>query len=132
MEKQELIAIRKHLGKTQTETARLLGVSLKGVKSFEQGWRKIPIHVERQVLFLLSLKEPPDKASKACWQVKRCPMELREKCPAWEFHAGHLCWLVNGTMCAGESQDNWHEKMKVCRDCKVFKSRLSVLEELDD
>ncbi|MCP4692912.1 MAG: helix-turn-helix domain-containing protein, partial [Desulfobacterales bacterium] len=83
MEKQELIAIRKHLGKTQKEMARLLGVSLKGVKSFEQGWRKIPIHVERQVLFLLSLKEPPDKTSKACWQVKRCSMELREKCPAW-------------------------------------------------
>ena len=66
MEKKEFSEIRHHLGKTQLQMAQLVGVSLKAIQSFEQGWRNIPVHTERQVLFLLaSKKSPPQKESPA-------------------------------------------------------------------
>ncbi|MDH4317770.1 MAG: helix-turn-helix domain-containing protein, partial [Desulfobulbaceae bacterium] len=37
---------RAKLGKTQKELAELLGISLKAVQSYEQGWRSVPLHVE--------------------------------------------------------------------------------------
>ncbi len=45
------------LGKTQSQLARLLDTSLKAIQSFEQGWRSIPVRIERQVLFLLASKK---------------------------------------------------------------------------
>mgnify|MGYP001822735688 FL=1 len=50
MEKNEFTTIRKKLAKTQKELSELLGTSLKAVSSYEQGWRNIPVHVERQLL----------------------------------------------------------------------------------
>ena len=57
MNKEEFSRVRSHLKKTQLQMAQLLGVSQKGIESFEQGWRNIPVHVERQLLFLLAKKE---------------------------------------------------------------------------
>lgn len=45
--------IRAHLKKTQREMAALLGISLKAVESYEQGWRRIPANIERIAYFLL-------------------------------------------------------------------------------
>jgi DNA-binding XRE family transcriptional regulator len=59
MKKSEFSIIRRHLEKTQSQMGQLLGVSSKAVQSFEQGWRKIPAHMERQALFLLPLKREP-------------------------------------------------------------------------
>jgi len=118
----ELIAIRKRLNKTQKQMAELLGVSIKAIHSYEQGWRKVPAHVERQVYFLVSRKRRDTTHLKACWDIKKCPPEQREKCPAWEFRSGTLCWFINGTVCEGEAQINWREKMKVCRECEVLAS----------
>ncbi|MFH1488783.1 MAG: hypothetical protein ABII06_07765 [Pseudomonadota bacterium] len=42
MTKKEFSIIRGHLGKTQAQMAHLLGVSLKAIQSFEQGFRKVP------------------------------------------------------------------------------------------
>ncbi len=120
MNKKEFSDIRHLLGKTQMQMAQLLGISLKAVQSFEQGWRKIPIHTERQSLLLLALKESRVNRKSPCWTVKHCPIETRRKCPAWEFSAGQLCWLINGTNCQGEAQRSWVSKMKICRKCEVF------------
>jgi len=69
MENSDFLDIRKRLGKTQKELAALLGTSLKAVSSYEQGWRGIPTHVERQILFLLSQKmrqqQPPKNSGKS-------------------------------------------------------------------
>ena len=127
MDKKEFSQIRRQLGKTQTEMAQLLGVSRKAIQSFEQGWRNIPVHVERQALFLLTMKRTHDKGKRSCWEVQECPLEIRRNCPAWEFQSGHLCWFINGTICQGEVQETWHDKMKMCRKCKVFRSTLSLL-----
>lgn len=121
MDKKEFATIRKVLRKTQKETASLLGVSLKAICSYEQGWRTIPTHVERQLLFLLSRKRKSSIKRKNCWDLKDCPKENRKKCPAWEFDSGEFCWLINGTICECSTKKNWQEKILLCRGCVVMK-----------
>ena len=120
MDSQEFSRYRKRLNKTQVQTAQLLGTSVKAVHSYEQGWRKVPAHVERQLYFLASRMRAGRKSQKPCWAVKRCPPEHRRQCPAWEFQAGRLCWFINGTICEGEAHGNWREKMKICKNCEVW------------
>ena len=57
MDSGEFSALRRRMQKTQKEMAQLLGVSLRSVQSFEQGWRKVPVHIERQMLFLQAMKK---------------------------------------------------------------------------
>ncbi|MGQ9859267.1 MAG: helix-turn-helix domain-containing protein [Thermodesulfobacteriota bacterium] len=115
-----LAEIRHYLGKTQAEMAHLLGTSLKAVQSFEQGWRRIPPHAERQALFFLSRKT--SKGNTPCWDIMGCPEQRKSKCPAREFKSGDMCWFINGTMCQGQANRTWQEKMQRCRSCKVFGS----------
>jgi len=124
MDSDEFIRVRHYLGKTQVQLAQLLGVSPKAIQSFEQGWRDIPVHTERHLLFLLFQKKPVDESRRACWVIRKCPIETRLKCPAWEFKLGYICWFINGTICHGEVQQNWQEKMKMCRQCEVFKTTI--------
>ena len=102
--------------------AQLLGVSLKAVHSYEQGWRSIPAHIARQLLFLVALTKQKHKTTKPCWVVKKCPKERRNRCPAQEFQAGKFCWFIPGTICEGKVQLDWEEKMKICRSCEMFQS----------
>jgi hypothetical protein len=120
MDGEEFVLFRKKLKKTQHQMAHLLGTSLKTVQGYEQGWRKIPVHAERQMFFLATRLRETRNSRKSCWVVKKCPKERKEKCPAWEFQAGKLCWFVNGTICEGEIQHNWREKMRICRSCEVL------------
>ena len=120
MDKEEFTYFRKRLDKTQKEMAELLGTSLKAVHSYEQGWRNVPPHVERQILFLFSRSRGNTNKVNLCWKVRNCPPDRKRKCPAWEFRAGKLCWFINGTICEGEPQEDWGEKMKICRECEVL------------
>jgi len=124
VESAEFLKSRKLLNRTQKEMAELLGVSIKAVHSYEQGWRNIPPHVERQIFFLLSRTRANDKNFKSCWIVKKCPPKRRNLCPAWEFKAGKLCWFINGTICECQTQKNWLEKMTICRSCEVLSTLL--------
>jgi DNA-binding XRE family transcriptional regulator len=123
MDRNEFAKARIALGKTQMQMAELLRVSAKAVQSYEQGWRAIPAHVERQLLLLRSMKNDK-KSAKACWKIKNCPPDTKAKCPAWEFNAGKLCWFINGTLCEGTVQRNWQAKMQICRSCEVMASIL--------
>ena len=116
--------VRKKLQKTQKEMAQLLGTSIKAIHSYEQGWRSIPVHVERQLYFLLVRKRHGETGLGACWTKRDCPLEQREQCPAWEFSTGDLCWFINGTICDGSVHASWREKMALCRTCEVFKALL--------
>jgi hypothetical protein len=120
MESKEFKKFRRKLGKTQKETAQLLGTSPKAVQSFEQGWRKVPGHVERQLLFLHALKARTRGRCRSCWQIRSCPPSTRNNCPAWEFKAGGFCWFISGTICHGKTQESWSRKIKTCRACEVF------------
>jgi len=125
----EFSKIRHQLGRTQNQLAKLLCVSSKAVQSFEQGWRHIPPGIERQLLFFEYLDGAPDTRTGACWEIQHCPMERRKKCIAWEFGAGNICWFVNGTFCHGEYQADWAEKIKICRQCGVFRAGIPGLTE---
>ncbi len=116
----EFLKARTTLGKTQKEIAALLGLSVKAIHSYEQGWRQVPPHVERQLFFLLTRIRDSDKKLKNCWTIMKCPSKRRKQCPAWEFQAGKLCWFINGTICAGVPMGSWSEKMEICRSCKVL------------
>ena len=129
MTKQEFGKFRSYLKKTQRQMAQLLGVSLKAIQSFEQGWRRVPPHIERQILFLISMKYTPAGRKKNCWTVRKCHPKVRSDCPAYEFQCGPLCWFINGTVCCGTSQMNWREKMEICKTCDVFQT---VMPDLDD
>lgn len=100
--------------------ATLLGTSLKAVHSYEQGWRTIPVHAERQMLFLYLRRRDASLKPQACWKIKRCPAKRRKLCPAWEFRSGTLCWFISGTICEGSVQKDWHEKIAFCRNCEVL------------
>jgi len=102
----------------------LLSVSLKGIQSFEQGWRSIPDHVERQMLFLAAMKAPQEKERRSCWNVKGCTEDMKRQCPAWEFRTNRFCWMVNGMICQGKVQESWQQKMEICRNCTIFRSGL--------
>ena len=124
MEKKELSEIRRQLGKTQAQMAQLLGISHKAIQRFEQGWRNIPVHIERQTLFLLASMNAESRKNRSCWTIRKCSLENRRSCPAWEFQIGNLCWFINGTICHGEVQESWQEKIKMCRQCEVFRAVL--------
>lgn len=128
MESKEFSRFRKKLKKTQKQMAQLLGISIKAIHSYEQGWRSIPVHVERQLYFLLTRRQLGKNGVKPCWQIRSCPQEQREQCPAWEFSSGDLCWFINGTICDGTVHDSWKEKMKLCQTCHVFKDTLAKIE----
>jgi len=124
MDKNEFKFLRTKLKKTQKQMAELLGTSLKAVHSYEQGWRSVPVHAERQILFLVSRLKENRRNKKPCWAIRKCSATQRSQCPAWEFSSGDLCWLINGTNCDGTVQKDWNEKMKICRSCQVFKAIL--------
>ena len=122
MDAATFVAIRGRLGKTQRELSHLLGTSMSAIHSYEQGWRNVPAHAERQLLFLLARKQGPP--AEPCWVARSCPPERRERCPAFEFRAGDLCWFINGTVCEGVPRRTWTLKMELCRECVQLRAIL--------
>ena len=67
MDNKEFLSFRRRFQKTQKQMSQLLGTSLKAIQSFEQGWRKVPGYIERQMLFLLRMKKGIAEDSRLCW-----------------------------------------------------------------
>jgi DNA-binding XRE family transcriptional regulator len=126
LDNQQFIEIRYRLGITQKELANQLLISRKAVQSYEQGWRRIPKNVERHMLLLLFWEASWDKTFKPCWEIRNCPTEWREICNAYKYKEGDLCWFVNGTFCQGKYQKNWAKKIKMCKECEVFKEMIPI------
>ncbi len=122
MNKQEFKTLRKKLQKTQKQLAELLGMSLKTVHSYEQGWREIPNHIQRQLYFLLTQQRNRIQKPVACWKIKNC--SAKKQCPAWEFQSGHLCWFLGNTLRDQDRDIAYKDKMSVCRDCEVLQNLL--------
>ena len=85
MDKQEFKHFRKRLNKTQKQIAQLLGTSIKAIHSYEQGWRSVPVAVERQIYFLISRTKKDKTRTRNCWVIKKCPPDQKKKCPAAKF-----------------------------------------------
>ncbi|NOX20816.1 MAG: hypothetical protein GXO99_06110, partial [Nitrospirae bacterium] len=46
--------------------------------------------------------------------------ETAENCPAYKENAGHICWMVAGTMCGGDVQGSFAEKVGNCKNCDFY------------
>ncbi len=119
MTKEEFSLSRKKLGKTQKKLAELLGMSLKTIHSYEQGWRTIPTHISRQIYFLLINQRGRKDSLQPCWEQKKCG--VKDQCPAWEFQSGHMCWFLCGTLCECTNETtSQQEKLEICKECNIF------------
>ena len=120
MKSVEFISVRNRLDMSQSSLASLLATSSRSVQAYEQGWRVIPAHIERLLLYLLYQKIMGSAAARPCWETKNCPDSWRELCPAWHYRAKGPCWFFNGNFCEGRNAASWNEKMETCRSCHVF------------
>ncbi len=122
MIKEEFRQVRKKLGKTQKQLSELLGISLKTIHSYEQGWRTIPLHIERQIYFLLIHQQGKKNDLQPCWEQKACT--IKKDCPAWEFNLGEFCWFLCGTL--GSSADDLSQKntLERCKRCEILTALL--------
>jgi len=60
------------------------------------------------------------EAKTPCWEMLRCPEEIRDECPAFK-HQDVPCWQIEGTytkLCEGGRKGN---NTDVCRVCRVYK-----------
>jgi transcriptional regulator with XRE-family HTH domain len=127
MEGAEFARLRASLGKSQRELAELLGLSLKAVESYEQGWRNVPAHVERLLYFLLfKLNEDDLEAEDPCWKSKACPEDRRSKCVAYVAKEGRFCWFFTGRLCA--SAKSAEADGRGCYACDVFGRMLAKVD----
>ncbi len=115
--------VRTLLGKSQSEMSALLGISVRAVQSYEQGWRPCPPYVQKLAGLLLFLKWRKNRRKQTpCWEIQNCPRQARQKCMAWEIRSPELCWLLTGTLCGGKKQKSWQAKLATCSKCKVMKA----------
>ena len=127
MKKEDFVGIRKSLGRTQRQIARLLGISHKTVESYEQGFRNIPVNVER-ILYYLLFKLNMDRLNRKelCWDKKECPFETREQCIAWLAKEGFFCWFLTGKTCLREKILSGGNSGS-CFSCSFFKESLAQI-----
>jgi DNA-binding XRE family transcriptional regulator len=110
--------IRKSLGRTQGELAVALGLSAKAVQSYEQGWRPVPVRVMIQLLVLLSLYRSQSLDEIPCWEIRKCELSLRKRCPSYTVGGGKFCWFIGFRECvppSGASEDD----VMPCMSCPV-------------
>jgi len=114
--------IRKTIGMTQSALAKSLGVSIRAVQSYEQGWREVPTHIMVQLLVLAAAFYPKHDR-KPCWDMLGCSEENKKKCPCCKTN-GMLCWLVTGRQSAPCRQGH-DTDLTACMECSVVKQLLS-------
>jgi DNA-binding transcriptional regulator YiaG len=123
MDSEVVKRIRKKIGMTQTGVAHALGVSLRAIQSYEQGWREVPTNIMVQLLVLTAAHHPSEVERKPCWEITSCPPERQAQCPCRRTD-GSLCWLVSGRMCAGAANSGCHD-IQGCLHCPVIKQILN-------
>lgn len=118
----DIKSIRDVLGKSQNEMAELLGVSLRAIQSYEQGWRPTPSYVQQAAALSLYLNWRKDgHRSAPCWKRRRCSADSRRTCRAYSLKTGDLCWLLMGTTCGGTPETTWDQKLAQCTKCPVMR-----------
>ncbi len=113
--------VRGALGLSQSQLARLLGVSPRAVQSYEQGWRTLPQPTATQLMTVLALhRDHPDQYT-PCWSLTGCPAEKRARCAADKVGRGRFCWLLSGQACGGPKVTG----PLLCIDCVVIRNLLT-------
>lgn len=118
--------LRLEMGMTQRQFSEALGISLRALHSYEQGWRTVPSSVERLLLLYWIVHRNGWRLNSVhCWELKECDAECRQRCYAHITGQGHLCWLLTGTMCGGERTGSWVAKRERCSRCEVMQTLLA-------
>ena len=59
-----------------------------------------------------------------CWEYMDCFREAQ--CPAFPNN-GRVCFSVTGTVCRGEVQGTYQDKIKICREsCDFYRKELTA------
>ena len=116
-------SIREKLAKTQAELGTALGISEKAIQSYEQGWRDTPTKVMIQLLMLLAIQRKRALDNVPCWEIKDCPNETKEQCPAFTMSDGQFCWFVAAKFCQSKEEKKSSELLP-CMSCPVIKRLL--------
>ena len=117
----KLKVIRKYLDKSQRELADQLGISLRAIQSYEQGWRSMPPSLQKLLLQLLYLHWRRENIHPApCWETKKCGKRKRLNCLAWKTCSGDCCWLTTGNQIECKPQASWEKKLAHCIQCPVM------------
>ncbi len=66
------------------------------------------------------------KGTVNCWDAKKCGRQAGGAnvgtmgvCPAYPDH-GRDCWMAAGTLCGGQVQGTWAEKLGNCQKCEFY------------
>ena len=116
--------IRAEMGLSQSELAGLAGISTRAIQSYEQAWRQPSELVERMLLLVVAHRHGARLSRFRCWEQKECSPGVRETCIAYVPRQGHLCWCLTGTMCEGQRQESWSDKLRLCLDCSFIQGLL--------
>jgi len=117
----DLHSVRKILGKSQREMAELLGISIRAVQSYEQGWRSMTPATQRLALLFLFLRwRQTQKKVKPCWKIRGCAPKDRAQCPVYVNRGGEFCWLISGNRYDHEILGSWKAKLAACQACPVM------------
>jgi DNA-binding transcriptional regulator YiaG len=111
-------AVRKTMGMTQVEFADVLGVSVRAVQSYEQGWREIPPSTLRHMFAVLASVRREQLDEVPCWELTGCDAAARSDCRSHRLGKGLFCWLVAGSGCIRLGGDPG-SPLK-CIDCPVI------------
>ncbi|MFQ5428538.1 MAG: nitrate- and nitrite sensing domain-containing protein, partial [Thermodesulfobacteriota bacterium] len=57
-----------------------------------------------------------------CWIEMECD---KTDCPSYENYENKRCWEFTGTLCRGEVQGKYAQKLKDCRECEVYRGARS-------
>jgi DNA-binding XRE family transcriptional regulator len=123
-----LRSVREALGKSQHDLAGLLGVSLRAVQSYEQGWRHTPLDVQKLALLLLYLqRRNGDPPRPPCWVTRGCDPKARNACSSHEFGGGHFCWLFSSaTQRCKATPEGTDSSLSTCVRCPVMNDWLTA------
>jgi len=55
-----------------------------------------------------------------CWEMFRCPEEMREECPAFKYRSTP-CWEIEGTYCKLNDYGAKGDGTEICQYCRVYK-----------
>jgi DNA-binding XRE family transcriptional regulator len=122
-----LKGIRRRLDKSQSAMAALLGISTRALQSYEQGWRSVPVQVQKHAALLLFLHwRLSHKRVRPCWETMACSRENRSTCAAWQFGAGDLCWLMSSACSNGKKISSPAAKIACCQACPVTRAWLDA------
>jgi len=55
----------------------------------------------------------------ACWEMFRCPEEVRKECPAFKYRSTP-CWEIEGTYCKLFDYGAKGDGTEICQYCRVY------------